>query len=183
MFCLYQAWVLETAEKLWVAERVEGGARNISNCMSITTKYYRPCWWSRQWCFGCFGISTREAMLIRIDRESAGLRERARREGWWGGEEVTFSELSSSCLVFIMGRWFFFFILPGLIGVQNAGPGLGKGDRRLNRGSWKSGLKVKKKPCIEHKIQTQLCNNRFSIEDLCHITLFIEDLIVHIFAT
>jgi len=55
-----EAWVVETAEKLWVAERVELGPRNISNCMSITTK---------------------------IDRESAGLRERAKSEGWWGGEE------------------------------------------------------------------------------------------------
>ena len=27
--------MLETAEKLWVAEKVEGGPRNISNCMSI----------------------------------------------------------------------------------------------------------------------------------------------------
>jgi len=34
-----EAWVVETAEKLWVAERVESGPRNISNCMSITTKY------------------------------------------------------------------------------------------------------------------------------------------------
>jgi len=34
-----EAWVLETADKLWVAERVEEGPRNISNCMSITTKY------------------------------------------------------------------------------------------------------------------------------------------------
>ena len=36
----YKAWVLETADKLWVAERVEEGPRNISNCMSITTKYW-----------------------------------------------------------------------------------------------------------------------------------------------
>ena len=79
---------------------------------------------------------TKEAMLIRIDRESAGLRERARREGWWGGEEVTFSELSSSCLV-LSSSWGgkFFLHLARTNGVQNAGPGLGKGDRRLNRGS------------------------------------------------
>ena len=43
--------------------------------------------------------NTKEAMLIRIDRESAGLRERARREGWWGGEEVTFFP---SCLHFVL---------------------------------------------------------------------------------
>ena len=88
-----------------------------------------------------------------------------------------------SCLHLGEVRRWYFLHLARTNGVQNAGPGLGKGDRRLNRGSWKSGLKVMKKPCIEHKIQTQLCNNRFSIEDLCHITLFIEDLIVHIFAT
>ena len=66
--------------------------------------------------------NTKEAMLIRIDRESAGLRERARREGWWGGEEVTFFpsclHLVLSCLhLGDLGRWGgnFFFILPGLM--------------------------------------------------------------------
>jgi len=55
-----EAWVLETADKLWVAERVEEGPRNISNCMSITTK---------------------------IDMESSALRARAKLEGWWDGQE------------------------------------------------------------------------------------------------
>ena len=27
------AWVLETADRLWVAEKVESGCRNISNCL------------------------------------------------------------------------------------------------------------------------------------------------------
>ena len=29
----HEAWVLETANKLWVAEKVESGHRNISNCL------------------------------------------------------------------------------------------------------------------------------------------------------
>uniref|UniRef100_A0A0A9WVX8 Secernin-2 n=1 Tax=Lygus hesperus TaxID=30085 RepID=A0A0A9WVX8_LYGHE len=32
-----EAWVLETAGKLWVAQRFTDGFRNISNCLSITT--------------------------------------------------------------------------------------------------------------------------------------------------
>ena len=55
-----EAWVLETADKLWVAERVVSGARNISNCLSIQTN---------------------------IDLHSPGLKELARERGWWDGVE------------------------------------------------------------------------------------------------
>ena len=34
-----EAWILETAGKHWVAERVTSGIRNISNCLSIRTKF------------------------------------------------------------------------------------------------------------------------------------------------
>ncbi|XP_023330377.1 secernin-3 isoform X2 [Eurytemora carolleeae] len=53
-----EAWILETADKLWAAEHVETGYRNISNCMSITTK---------------------------IDRCHPDLKSRAKSEGWWDG--------------------------------------------------------------------------------------------------
>ncbi|XP_034041868.1 secernin-3 [Thalassophryne amazonica] len=54
-----EAWLLETSARYWAAERVEGGYRNISNQYGITTK---------------------------IDKEHPGMREYARREGWWDGK-------------------------------------------------------------------------------------------------
>lgn len=54
-----EAWVLETSGKLWAAEKVESGYRNISNCLSITTK---------------------------IDKHSEGLKEKALNMGLWDGQ-------------------------------------------------------------------------------------------------
>ncbi|KAH8009392.1 hypothetical protein HPB51_016098 [Rhipicephalus microplus] len=51
-----EAWVLETAGKLWAAENIKTGCRNISNCLSIETK---------------------------IDLCSEGLKEEAKKRGFW----------------------------------------------------------------------------------------------------
>ncbi|CAN9497749.1 unnamed protein product [Ophioblennius macclurei] len=62
-----EAWLLETSEKMWAAERIEGGYRNISNQYGITTK---------------------------IDREHPEMREYARSQGWWDGKtEFSFAEV------------------------------------------------------------------------------------------
>jgi len=55
-----EAWVLETADRLWVAEKVVSGCRNISNCLSIGTK---------------------------VDLCSKGLKEFTLQKGWWDGVE------------------------------------------------------------------------------------------------
>ncbi|MCL4128011.1 UNVERIFIED_CONTAM: hypothetical protein GTU68_013282 [Idotea baltica] len=62
-----EAWILETAESLWAAEKVTSGYRNISNCLSIGSK---------------------------MDRESADLREKAKELGFWAeGAEFSFKEV------------------------------------------------------------------------------------------
>ncbi|NXV58642.1 SCRN2 protein, partial [Molothrus ater] len=53
-----EAWLLETAGRYWAAQRIREGSRNISNQLSIGSE---------------------------ITAEHAGLRERARSQGWWSG--------------------------------------------------------------------------------------------------
>jgi hypothetical protein len=55
-----EAWVLETAGKWWVAERVKDGVRNISNALSIHTKF---------------------------DLHAKGIQDYARSKGYWDGKD------------------------------------------------------------------------------------------------
>uniref|UniRef100_A0A8D0E8U9 Secernin-2 n=1 Tax=Salvator merianae TaxID=96440 RepID=A0A8D0E8U9_SALMN len=54
-----EAWVLETAGRFWAAQRIQEGAQNISNQLSIETD---------------------------ITAEHSDLRKHAQREGWWSGQ-------------------------------------------------------------------------------------------------
>ena len=56
-----EAWVLETARNLWVAQKITKGVRNISNCMSIQTE---------------------------IDLMSKDLLKTAKEENWWNGTDT-----------------------------------------------------------------------------------------------
>ncbi|XP_050512396.1 secernin-3 [Diabrotica virgifera virgifera] len=61
------AWVLETSGKHWVAEKITSGYRNISNAVTISTKF---------------------------DRHSDGIQEYAKSTGLWNGEgEFNFREI------------------------------------------------------------------------------------------
>ncbi|KAJ7313656.1 hypothetical protein JRQ81_005239 [Phrynocephalus forsythii] len=64
-----EAWVLETAGQYWAAQRIQEGAQNISNQLSIGTD---------------------------ITAEHAGLRQHAQKQGWWSGKgEFSFQEVFS----------------------------------------------------------------------------------------
>ncbi|XP_042529970.1 secernin-2 isoform X4 [Dipodomys spectabilis] len=54
-----EAWVMETAGRLWAAQRIQAGARNISNQLSIGTD---------------------------ISAEHPELRSHAQAQGWWAGQ-------------------------------------------------------------------------------------------------
>ncbi|XP_052346498.1 secernin-2-like isoform X4 [Oncorhynchus keta] len=65
-----EAWVLETAGKLWVAQKVTEGVKNISNALTIGTD---------------------------ISAEHPELRSVAQAQGWWSGEgEFCFNEVFKS---------------------------------------------------------------------------------------
>lgn len=64
-----EAWVLETAGEHWVAQKIEKGLRNISNNLTITTKF---------------------------DEKSANLESKAKEQGWDGVKTLNFGETFSA---------------------------------------------------------------------------------------
>ncbi|XP_018019759.1 secernin-2 isoform X2 [Hyalella azteca] len=65
-----EAWVLETAGQLWVAQKISEGYRNISNCLSIGSEF---------------------------DKSSSNIRDVAKEKGWWDGAgDFNFTKALSS---------------------------------------------------------------------------------------
>ncbi|NXX98986.1 SCRN2 protein, partial [Centropus bengalensis] len=90
-----EAWVLETAGRYWAAQRIQGEQALVilGGCGAL---FFPPSLTPCAFAEGSRNISNQLSIGTEITAEHAGLRQRARSQGWWSGDgPFSFSEVFS----------------------------------------------------------------------------------------